>query len=581
MKLTTRLLTLLAIIISFIPDSSADTSWTAQETALVKKCEEALSYRHFRAMIETAEQLRETSLRNQNREAADMALAFRLYGSIMAETDTMVDEMVQEATTVVTRSDYATKRAAAWLNAALAEYYISEIDYPKATGFALNALDGAKAMNLYDLSVIALSQLARIYNNKEDESGIRWARECLRMAENTNSPSSRYIATVNLGSYLLKEGDCQQAAALFDKADSIAHKADMKGEYSFLDTFRAEIFVRQKQYDQAERYFKKALLHNEATVPRDRWYARASYGNFLSSRHRYREALALFEEAEKISIGHKPYAQEYYIYLQKAESLEALGDYQSALQAYKTYNRLSSEAISIEKEREIANLEAGYKIAEQQGINSRQAMELMRKKRDFTLVLSICVLLVLGLLSFLIFYVRNLRYSRRMAEINLKAASSERQLRLQLAEALKQQGTSRQPDSEHLNATFDRLYLQLNRIMEEQYMYRDSSLTLEKLASTLSTNRTYLSKAIRLKTGMSYSSYISELRLNEAIRLLSTSTSSDIVKSVATAVGFYNQSTFYRLFKQKTGLSPAQFRQQACNLNRPGQQTTDREEENP
>ena len=62
---------------------------------------------------------------------------------------------------------------------------------------------------------------------------------------------------------------------------------------------------------------------------------------------------------------------------------------------------------------------------------------------------------------------------------------------------------------------------------------------------------------------MSYSSYINELRLNEAIRVLSTSDSSDIVKTVATSVGFYNQSNFYRLFKQKTGLSPAQFRQQA------------------
>lgn len=207
-------------------------------------------------------------------------------------------------------------------------------------------------------------------------------------------------------------------------------------------------------------------------------------------------------------MGHKPYAKEYYIYLKKAGAYEALGDYQSALQAYKEYNRLFSAALSAEKEREIANLEVGYKIAEQQSINSRQAIELMHKKRDFVFVLCICVLLALVLLLFVVFYNRKLRYSRRMAEINLKAASSERQLRLQLAETLKQREQSRQSDLEHLHATLDRLYLQLNRIMEEQYVYRDSSLTLEKLASALSTNRTYLSKAIRLKTGMSYSSYI-------------------------------------------------------------------------
>lgn len=395
------------------------------------------------------------------------------------------------------------------------------------------------------------------------------------MAEKSTSPSSQYLAAVNLGTYLLKEGDFRQASMLFERADSIAHQAQMKGEYSFLDSFRAEIFVRLKQYDQAEKYFQKALLYNEYTVPRDRWYARVSYANFLNSRYRYREALALFEEAEKISVGHQPYAQEYYAYMQKAEALEALGDYARALKAYKEYSRLFTEAISAEKEREIANLEVRYKIAEQQNVNSRQAMELMRKKRDFTLVLSICILLLLGLVAFVIFHIRRLRYSRRMAEINLKAASSERQLRLQLAETLKQQELRRQSGSEHLQDTFDRLYMQLNRIMEEQHVYRDSSLTLEKLASILSTNRTYLSKAIKLKTGMSYSSYISELRLSEAILLLSSSQSTDIAKSVATAVGFYNQSTFYRLFKQKTGLSPAQFRQQAYNPKHPEQTTAD------
>lgn len=118
-------------------------------------------------------------------------------------------------------------------------------------------------------------------------------------------------------------------------------------------------------------------------------------------------------------------------------------------------------------------------------------------------------------------------------------------------------------------------YKGYNRLLTEA----DSSLTLEKLSSILSTNRTYLSKAIRLKTGMSYSAFINELRLNESIRILSSSSSPEVVKSVANAVGFYNQSTFYRLFKQKTNLSPAQFRQQSYNLEQRGQYEEISEEE--
>lgn len=534
-----------------------------------------MSYRRFRPMIETAGQLSAVSRKSKNREAVDMALAFCLYGSVLSETDSLVDAMAKEAAARVDNNDHTTRRAEAWLSVALAEYNISDIDYSKAADHALKALENAKAIRNDNLAVVALGQLAKIYSNKGDKSGIRWARECMRVAEQTNSPSSRYIAAINLGVYLMKRGELQQAESLFARADSIARQANMEGEYSFLDTFRAEIFVRMNDYDRAEQYFKKALDYNAATIPRDRWYARVSYGNFLCKCQRYREALALFEEAERMSAERKTYAQEYYVYLKKSEALEALGDYKGALKAYKEYNRLWDEAVSAEKEREIAHLEVRYKMAEQQSVNARQAMELMRKKRDFTLVLSVCVALVISLVSFVIFHVRRLRYARRMAEINLKAASSERQLRLQLAETLKQQELRRQSGSEHLQDTFDRLYMQLNRIMEEQHVYRDSSLTLEKLASILSTNRTYLSKAIKLKTGMSYSSYISELRLNEAILLLSSSRSTDIAKSVATAVGFYNQSTFYRLFKQKTGLSPAQFRQQAYNPKHPEQTTAD------
>ena len=576
---STRLYYIIIFIVFCIPVALAGTAWTAEEATMVNKCEEALSYRRFELLIDVSRILSESSRINRNQESSDMALAFSLYGAVMLETDSMVDQMGIEASKRIAGPDKASKRAAAWLNMALAEYSITEIDYSKAARYAFDAIEAANELRHKDLVIMALGQLARIYNNKEDDSGIKWARECMRLAEKSDSPSSRYLAAINMSSYLLKQGDLRQASSLFAQADSIAHQTGMRGEYSFLDTFRAEILVRLKQYDKAEHFFKKALLYSESTVPRDRWYACVSYGSFLNSRQRYREALGLFEEAEKISIGHKPYAQEYYAYLAKSEALEALGSFSDALQAYKEYNRLLTEAISAEREREIASLEVRNKIAEQRSVNSRQAMELMRRKQDLTITLSICVLLFVSLVAFSILYIRRVRYSRQMTDLNIKAASNERQLRLQLAETLQQREQFSSQDTEQVPDKLDRLYLQLIQIMEEQHIYRDSSLTLEKLSSILSTNRTYLSKAIRLKTGMSYSAFINELRLNEAIRILSSSSSPEVVKSVANAVGFYNQSTFYRLFKQKTNLSPAQFRQQSYNLEQHGQYEEISEEE--
>lgn len=563
MRLSTHVLVLLIVIICFTGLPIEARSWSAEESALTRKCEESQSVRRFRMLVESAGELSDASRKSRNLEASDLALAYMLYGSVLSESDSTLSGMVEEATVRIKDSGKTVSPAAVWLHIALAEYYISDIDYPKATDHALESLKMAEQLHSDDLAVIALSQLAHIYSNKEDASGIRWARQCWLRAEKTHSPSSRYLANVNLGAYLLKEGNSRQAQALFVKADSIAHATGMVGEYSYLYTFRAEILVRLGQYEEAERYFRLALADYDYTLPRDRWYARVSYASFLNSRHRYREALSLFQQAEGLAVGRKPYAQEYYVRLQKAEALEALGDYTDALETYKEYHQLSTEAMSAEKEKEIAGLEVRYRLAEQESLNSRQTAELMRKKRDLTLALAVCVILAMILVAFAIFHIKRLHYSRRMTDINVKAASYERQLRLQLVETLKRKEDHRKAGAEHLQEKLDTLYLHLNELMERQYVYRDSSLTLEKLASLLSTNRTYLSQAIKLKTGMSYSSYINELRLNEAIRVLSTSDSSDIVKTVATSVGFYNQSNFYRLFKQKTGLSPAQFRQQA------------------
>lgn len=130
-----------------------------------------MSYRCFVQLIDAAERLSEAAHKSHNREAGDMALAFSLYGSIMAEKDSMIEQMAAEASARLSGQDRTI--ASAWLNVALAEYSINDRDYSKATGYALDALEKGKALNNNDLTIVALSQLARIYNNKEDKTGIK------------------------------------------------------------------------------------------------------------------------------------------------------------------------------------------------------------------------------------------------------------------------------------------------------------------------------------------------------------------------------------------------------------------------
>lgn len=90
--------------------------------------------------------------------------------------------------------------------------------------------------------------------------------------------------------------------------------------------------------------------------------------------------------------------------------------------------------------------------------------------------------------------------------------------------------------------------------------YCDPNLTLTSLAHDISVNRSYLSKAINRITGKSFSEWLNEYRIREAIRLFSTMKSKNIsFDEISFNIGYNNRTTFYRAFKKVTGLSPTTY----------------------
>ena len=67
----------------------------------------------------------------------------------------------------------------------------------------------------------------------------------------------------------------------------------------------------------------------------------------------------------------------------------------------------------------------------------------------------------------------------------------------------------------------EELYARLCHLMEVERLFTESQLTRDKMAEHLGTNRTYLTRVIKEKTGMNYLQFINSYRINEAIRILS------------------------------------------------------------
>ena len=89
--------------------------------------------------------------------------------------------------------------------------------------------------------------------------------------------------------------------------------------------------------------------------------------------------------------------------------------------------------------------------------------------------------------------------------------------------------------------------------------YKDGSLS--ELAELMGYNIYWLSKEIKNKTGKTYKELVQTKRMNQATYMLTNSRIP--VSEIIQMVGYDNSSYFHRKFKEKYGVSPKEFRQNA------------------
>ncbi len=103
----------------------------------------------------------------------------------------------------------------------------------------------------------------------------------------------------------------------------------------------------------------------------------------------------------------------------------------------------------------------------------------------------------------------------------------------------------------------------LEKAMQNEKMYLDPELTLTKLAKHLTTSPNHLSQLINSIYQKSYSDYINDLRVAEVSRLLKQDQAkTKKIVSLAFESGFNSISSFYTVFKKRTGMTPSEYRDQ-------------------
>lgn len=103
------------------------------------------------------------------------------------------------------------------------------------------------------------------------------------------------------------------------------------------------------------------------------------------------------------------------------------------------------------------------------------------------------------------------------------------------------------------------LFEELDNLVNSRKLYLDRTLTREDMMKLIGVNKNRFGQIMKIYSPAGLSGYINNLRLEYAARLLRENIEITI-QMVAEQSAIPNTSTFYRLFREKFGMTPVEFR---------------------
>ena len=123
----------------------------------------------------------------------------------------------------------------------------------------------------------------------------------------------------------------------------------------------------------------------------------------------------------------------------------------------------------------------------------------------------------------------------------------------------KRRSSTHEQSSESQPVIDDELMQRLTQLMEQEKPYLSSELKVSDLADRLGTSSRNLSDCIRNSTDNTFANFINAHRIDYAKQLMSNRPDMKI-SEVFLSSGFANETTFFRIFKAATGMTPNEWK---------------------
>ncbi len=358
-----------------------------------------------------------------------------------------------------------------------------------------------------------------------------------------------------------------------NKAIQMAEQS--QNNYALFDLYvnRANDCIKVKEWELLKEYHDKALALPESVQTTSGLgllsmihgiYAEIN-GDFEQAYQDYLNALKQYEE-QKIEkrIPHTLY------YLAKISV--KMGRQADFIQYFDQYSQYLEYLNKKQLESQLAELMIMQDISLKDTEIQANRLLYERSRRHFIILLIAAIIIILAL-GVVIFYRMRLKDTHRsLFRFNVKNLESDRSVMGSSGlESGNQELVPDEPLSDDVEKVVEpeiaespnEILKRFVKFLKEKEGYKNPDLTLATAASAIGTNERYLSNAINSTAKENFNSLVNQFRINEAKRIILARPKSDIrINDLSMAVGFKNRQTFFRAFKQVTGLSPTIFIEQ-------------------
>lgn len=442
-----------------------------------------------------------------------------------------------------------------YCNAMTMHYVYDNIDYHEAIRYAAMALDSAETRGNIRQSIIFGINYSILNTQVQERYAYEGAEELyLKAIELKDDRQIFQTAQLCALRYSLL-GDDNKAREYMETA--IRHLPEGYMDASTVYADYANTLFRSGLNDKAGYYYTLAIGHASPNMSSSTLSVYLLYAEFLSSTGNLEKAEKVLRKGLQLADSAQTRWNRKSFYYGLYDLMKKEKRYQEAIACMDNYMHEADSTAAERQRKDLIELRIKYETAVKERTIEENEKKIAQQNEKLTIIaatVAVCAAVCI-LLLFLYFHKRkSYRVLFRMYSELLRERSGA---------GSGEKSSPAAKNSERNGAIF----CSMEKAMREDHIYRESGLTIEKAASIINTNRTYLATAIKQNTGLSFIYYMNSYRIKEAIEILSDPENDTPMKAIVMDVGFKSPTTFYKLFSEATGKTPQTWRKESKNHN--------------